>query len=162
MSDWTDAWGNTGTPDKKEYDDIPKGKYSATLTGAKLNETNTDKEGVEKPRVEFEWTIRHAKFNGRKVWSNYNLYANKDGEFNGIEFLKQDLQNMGLTISDLKPEQLADALGSVLHTRAIIYIKPREFQGKTYYNAYVNEVEESDNVDDGIAPTADTSEQLPF
>lgn len=108
---------------------IDEGTYEAEISDAQLDMTK------EPNRVTIEYTITGEAFNGRKLWSNYNL------EGRGIGFLKKDMQTLGLDYSNIdSPESILDLLSEALEYPVVIYVKQNQGNdGKTYCNAYLNE-----------------------
>jgi len=166
MTEQTEGWetqfkSTPASTTEKKGGELPKGSYKCVLKVAKLDEANTFKDGTAAPRVEFEWHIVEGPFERWRIWQRHNLYPARDGEFYGIANLKQDLQNMGVTVEELTSEFLPDALASCLHTTAKIGVTYKTVGDKTYQNAYLNEVIGSETNADGV-PTTNSKEDIPF
>lgn len=116
------------------YKDLPAGKYATTISGAEFKTDGTV------PRVNIEFTIVVGDFANRKVW--YNQKWDEDSE----PYIYQNLKAMGHT--DLAKKEIEDILKDSIGRDCLIYIKPREYNNKTYYNVYVNDPLDSAQLDD--------------
>lgn len=140
---WKQASG-----EQKKNDDfavIPKGRYEAAVTNASL------KEEGEKITVMIEYTILKGEYEKRKVFNFYNLTGARPDI--AIASLKQDLFVCDLRIENI--ETLPSVIEDMIGLEVEIYVKPREFNGKTYYNATINKKLSSDDL--GI----NANEELP-
>lgn len=136
---------------------IPEGVYIA-----RLNEAKCDMSG-DVTKYSITWDLEQSEddpeFNckGRKVWSNYQM---KDPS---ILYFMKDLEKMNMNLDSFQSEtELAEALHSNAGTLAKIYIKQREYNGKTYHNAYLNEFGTVMESDIGTPPSIDSEEEIPF
>lgn len=148
MSDWGDIFDNAEAKEAKEFGPIPAGEYTGFILGAKINETKS-------PRVEIEWRIvdEGSAYANRHVFSSYNLNET------GIPYLKMDLRTMGF--EEITKKNLTEALEGLTGREAKIFVKPREYNGKTYYNVYINENLTNQKLN-GSAPKVNEHEEIPF
>jgi hypothetical protein len=120
-----------GFDDAKPADDIAfqpiaNGNYIVKCCDYKLDQT------VTPWRASFGFEITEGDFKGRKVFSNYQVNEK------GGPFLKKDMALMGqdeVTSSDLLAKM---CLAAQSDNKYEAHIKQREYNGKTYYNIYLN------------------------
>lgn len=131
---------------------ISEGKYSMAL-----DEVKCDMSG-DVTRFSFIWKILRGLdstdtgFEGRKVFIGYQLKEPS------VNFFMQDLETMGVNFeSYTDAAELAGALQELCGTTADCYVKPREYNGKTYYNCYLNEWNTAD-----VLAGVDENEEISF
>lgn len=106
---------------------IEPGTYEAELADCKLDMTKSPE------RLTVEYHITDGEYQGRKLWSNYNL------EGRGIGFLKKDLGILGLDYSNIgSPEDIATLFWDAMPIPVVVYVAQKEWQGKMYNNTYLN------------------------
>jgi len=112
-----------------EFQPIPGGDYCLRVSNYKLDQTG------DPWRATFELSIVKGAYEGRKVFANYQVNEK------GGPFLKKDMRLMGIT-EDINTENLLAQM-TLAAQKSNLYqghIKPREYNGKTYYNVYLNEL----------------------
>lgn len=118
------------TPAAAGFSLLDEGEYDAEISEAKLDMSKTP------ARLSIVYDIiNHERFEGRKVFGNYNLA----GE--GIGYLKKDLDTLGLSYADVGSEEdIAELFWDNLPMQVVIFVNQKEWQGKTYNNVYLNDV----------------------
>lgn len=109
-----------------EFQPIANGNYIVKCCDYKLDQTQNPW------RASFGWEITEGDFVGRKVYSNYQVNEK------GGPFLKKDMSLMGqneVTSQDLLAKMCLAAQASNKYEAGI---KQRDYNGKTYYNIYLN------------------------
>lgn len=143
---WEHLFDTIEEKETNQLGPIPMGEYRGLIYEAKIIETKTP------AYVSIQWRIvdEHSQYKNRTIFSNYQLTER------GIPFLKQDLKVLDLPISSGK--NLASDIQMLTGREAKIFIKPREYNGKTYYNCYIREhlTATHDN------KTFDSQEEIPF
>lgn len=131
---------------------VPEGNYVL-----KLDEVKCDMSS-QPTRFSFIWVIlrgiddEESGFAGRKIYAGYQLKEPS------VAFFMQDLEKMGVNFDKYADAaSLAGDLQDLAGTTAECYVKPREYNGKTYYNVYLNEW----NTGDVLAGVNDKDE-IPF
>lgn len=118
----------------KQFDEIPKGKYLAILDEVGTFETKEPKS------IMLKYKIVDGDFKNR-VLSHFHRWTDQSHEF-----IAKDLMKLEADDCELEFEAVANAFTGVIGKPAEIYVKPREYNGKTYYNVYVNGVKDSEGL----------------
>lgn len=150
---WERMFDDTEAAEKKEqeFKPIDKGTYRAIIDNAKLDETKTP------ARLSINWKlISQGPFANRHVFSNYTMNEK------GIPFLKSDLRTLGFP--EVTSKSLSKILADLERVEAMIFVKPNPKDDKMFYNVYINEVLDSDQIkkldnDEVFDPDA---EEIPF
>jgi hypothetical protein len=80
------------------FEVLPAGKYNASCTNAELKETANGKGKY----IKIELTITDGKFEGRKLWTNFNVVnENQKAKEIGLGQLKNFLLNAGYPNPDI-------------------------------------------------------------
>ena len=109
---------------------IPVGEYQAMIDDSWLDMTKTP------PRLSLTYKIVDGEFKNRKLWANYTLSGQ------GFGFLKKDLKTLGADYSNVEgPEDVARLMFKNIGRGVQIYVAQKEWNGKTYNNAYLNKAE---------------------
>lgn len=132
-----DLFKSAEEPEKKEFEPLPEGIYHAVIKEAVFDQSTN-------PMV-VKWTfsITDDDYKNRRVWMNHRLNEQ------GMPYFKADLNKLHMSIKSLR--DLPEALEYVLGMRVELYCKNREYNGKIYTNAFINNVIETEtHVDDDI------------
>jgi hypothetical protein len=123
---------------------LPKGKYKAVVADCGLM---TNDHGVRVNYV-FELTGNN-EFDGRKVWKSYPTdWAETVLE----DLMKLEIIGSGKPLPKDDMSDLEDFVDKANNKMVEIFVSPKEKDGKTYTNVFIN----------GIATVADTKDEIPF
>lgn len=116
---------------KNEFKQLPEGNYTATLTHVEFESD------MFQQKAELEFTINEGEFKARKVWINL---TQKDGmSENAKRVVKTQICKL-LDKDSTKGIDVKEAIANSVGNHYELYCKPREYNGKTYTQAYINEL----------------------
>ena len=139
--------------------ELEEGTYLAQIGNVTSDFTGTDakfkllylvRQHIENPMVDMGNT---------KVWKNYSMSEQ------GVVWFMKDLEQMGFNLDSYETlEDLARDLFQTKGQYCVLYIKPKEYKGKMYPNAYLNEWDVDPNMYESGSglPSVNTEEELPF
>lgn len=121
------------------YAVLPEGTYIAVIDNSSVDLT-------KKPaKLSVTYKIVEGEFKNRKVFGNYSM------EGKGLGFLKKDMKTLGVDYSNVQSEQdIAKLMFGTVGAGVELYVNQREYNGKTYNNAYLN------NLSDGTTGASDS------
>lgn len=123
---FADEFNNTPEAESKGFSLLPEGNYQGQIDNCTLDMTKAI------PKITIVYKLL-GEYAGRKLFGNYNLQGQ------GLGILKKDLKQLGLDYSAVtKPEDLVQLVWSAVNTKVDLYIKHREYSGKTYESVYLN------------------------
>lgn len=136
---------------EQDFKVLDEGKYIA-----KLEEVKCDLTG-ELAKYTCVYKVLKSE-SGDKEFAGENLFKNYAMSEKGTVWFMKDLEQMGIELEDIKSEEhLAEKMNKLQGKDALLYIKPREYNGKTYNNIYLNEF---DYINE--APQTDQDEDILF
>lgn len=124
--DFLNEFKNTPEAESKGFSLLPEGDYQGQIDNCTLDMTKAT------PKITIVYKVlgEHA---GRKLFGNYNLQGQ------GLGILKKDLKQLDLDYSNVsKPEDLVELIWTAVNTIVDLYVKHREYNGKTYESVYLN------------------------
>lgn len=120
-----------------DFEPLPTGWYSATITGSEMRDTRAG----DGEYLKVEWTIFDGEFEGRKVWQNVNL---KNPNPKAVAIGNEQLAAICKAVGVIKPNDSEE-----LHDKVCkIQVKIRP--AKDGYPAS-NDVKNAAPVDNGVA-----------
>lgn len=123
-----DEFKSTPEAESKGFSVLPEGDYQGQIDNCTLDLTKAT------PKITIVYKVL-GEYAGRKLFANYNLQGQ------GLGILKKDLKQLGLDYSAVtKPEDLVELVWTAVNTKVELYVKWREFNGKTYESVYLNGV----------------------
>ncbi len=116
-------------PEETGFALIDEGTYEAEIVDCKLDLTK------EPNHLTVVYQITNdERYQNNKIFGNYHL------EGRGIGFLKKDMATLGFDYENVgSPEDLADLFWNNMPIPVVIYMKHKEYNGKTYANVYLND-----------------------
>lgn len=105
------------------FEPIPAGRYTAVLTGFKINDSKST--AGEKVCV-LEYTVSDPEYSGRKAWSQRSLQPQ------ALWMLKKDMIALGADGEELSgPIDLEEELENLKGNDVELVLSIREFEGRT-------------------------------
>jgi len=147
-------WDSAPVPEKKDFDEIPDGKYRAELVEGSMESREVKTE--QRLQISLQWKIVGPTHEGRRVFQNIGLDTEK-----GAEIAKGTFSVLGQTLPK-KVSEIGAMVEGMKGTVAEINLrhgKASKTNGKSYQNVYVNKlVTDEDEGVDTETETQDLSE----
>ncbi|MFQ5647331.1 MAG: DUF669 domain-containing protein [bacterium] len=124
---YDDEWDGMETPEKKEYEPIPNGKYQAVIDKAYMDEAKSSGADL----LQLELVIIAGKFKKRRLFKKSTLLTREN-----LRWLKDDLKKIEVAITPIS--KLDEQLDKFIDVVVEVYVKNKEYQGKDYPNVYFN------------------------
>ncbi|MBI5787822.1 MAG: DUF669 domain-containing protein [Candidatus Schekmanbacteria bacterium] len=127
LSKFDDEYDHIAPAEKKEFDQVPNGRYQAKIDKVHLERAKSTKATM----LKWELVIISGQYQNRRLFRN-NMLATKEN----ISWLKTDLATAGVVLvknSDL-PKRLNELLDVVLE----VSVRNRKEGDKEYQNVYLN------------------------
>jgi hypothetical protein len=124
---YDDEWDEMETPEKKEHEPVPAGRYQAKIDKVYMDVAKNT--GAD--QLCWELVIIAGKFKGKRLYKKNTLLTREN-----IRWLKDDLEKIELQISPIST--LDEHLDEFLDIVVEIYVKNKAYQGKDYATPYIN------------------------
>lgn len=122
-------------PDAEEYEPFNEGNYNAVVEEATVN-LDKDDNGKDRSRINFQFRVLEGHFENRKLWSNFDV---TDPIGKGRTYCADGLRKLDINLDAMeKVEDVADTLAGLVGKKVEVYVKPSQYNGKTYNNTYFN------------------------
>lgn len=144
--------------EKGGYKILTEGKYFARLDEVKCDLTGALAKFTCVYKV-IQSEDGDFEFKGEMLFKNYSM-----SEKGAVWFMK-DLEIMGVSIEGIDgPEKCHAEMNELAGKTAVLYCKPKEYNGKTYNNCYLNEFDVQAPIPNHAPKPVDfdPNEEVPF
>ena len=120
------SWNELWSGGEAAVAEIPTGVYTAILDDAGALETK------EPASIMLKYKIVDGEFANRTL-THFHRWTDQSKEF-----IVKDLMRAQAKQCEDKLDAVVESFQGVIGKPLAVYVKPREYNGKTYYNVYVN------------------------
>jgi len=126
---FVDLFNQTPAEEGNTYKTLPEGNYNAILSESKMDLSSAP------IKVTLIFSIVD-----NEEFANQKLFKNFRGEGSSFGWLKHDMKIMGIELPTAisSDDELSDLLQSKQGEKFAVFVKPKEYNGNTYNNMFIN------------------------